>query len=117
MNECWHPNPNERPTATELKGKLWNILNEEQDPFSTPTKITKTPDIGPVTANNPRAIYTSRALSAMIKSIEFTKCLKIQDYFTKELEFDIDIDNNHSNYDVMRICATSKIQESGIRVQ
>ena len=34
-----------------------------------PTKIIKSSDIGPMTTNNPGAIYKSRPLSAMISQI------------------------------------------------
>ncbi|CAB5199221.1 unnamed protein product [Rhizophagus irregularis] len=43
------------------------------------TNIIKSPDIGPIT-NNPNAVYKSRPLSAMIKSAESTRSLKIQGY-------------------------------------
>ncbi|CAB4482902.1 unnamed protein product [Rhizophagus irregularis] len=35
---------------------------------NNPTKIIKSSDIGPVTKNNPRAIYKSRNLSGMIQT-------------------------------------------------
>ncbi|CAB5150152.1 unnamed protein product [Rhizophagus irregularis] len=41
-----------------------------------PTKIIESPDIGPVTTNNPGAIYKSRPLSEMIKSAASTINLK-----------------------------------------
>ncbi|CAB5147966.1 unnamed protein product [Rhizophagus irregularis] len=44
-----------------------------------PTKIIKSPDIGPI-VNNPNAVYKSRPLSAMVKSAESTRSLKIQRY-------------------------------------
>jgi serine/threonine protein kinase len=74
MQKCWHSDPDKRPTATELVDKFWIILNKEQHDnlFSTPTKIIKTSDIGPITIDNLCAIYKSRALSAMIKSTDFT---------------------------------------------
>ncbi|CAB4420352.1 unnamed protein product [Rhizophagus irregularis] len=77
MKECWHSDPNKRPTANDLSkifdegGKLY------YEHFST--EIIKSPDIGPI-INNPNAIYKSRPLSAMIKSAESTRSLKIQRY-------------------------------------
>jgi serine/threonine protein kinase len=78
MKECCHSDPNKRPTANDLfkifgyDGKLY--LDKES---KNPTKIIKSPDIGPIT-NNPNAIYKSRPLSAMIKSAESTRSLIIQ---------------------------------------
>ncbi|RIA88844.1 kinase-like domain-containing protein, partial [Glomus cerebriforme] len=134
MKQCWHSDPNERPTATGLEERFSNIYYKEQSCFNkkNPTEIIKSPDIGPITTNNPGAIYKSRPLSVMIKSAESTRNLKIQnkrkfednssgnnfkdgnnvkkiklnknnDYWTKELGFDID-DNiksskpNNNNY-------------------
>ncbi|RGB22644.1 hypothetical protein C1646_775772 [Rhizophagus diaphanus] len=80
MKECWHPDPNKRPTANDLskifkaEGKL-SFFKE----YRNPTKIIKSPDIGPMT-NNPNAVYKSRPLSTMIKSAESTRSLKIQGY-------------------------------------
>ena len=83
MQECWHSDPNKRPTATKLCEKIWNIWIKETKPFykfnvQTTTQIIKSPDIGPITTNNPGAIYKSRSLSIMIKSAESTRSLKIQ---------------------------------------
>ncbi|GBC24861.2 kinase-like domain-containing protein [Rhizophagus irregularis DAOM 181602=DAOM 197198] len=112
MKECWHSDPNKRPTANDLS----KIFNEDGGKLCfrkhLGIEIIKSPDIGPIT-NNPNAIYKSRSLSAMIKSAESTRSLKIQrykpfnedkrkrddnliedtgnsDYLSKELEFDID---------------------------
>ncbi|RIA80328.1 kinase-like domain-containing protein [Glomus cerebriforme] len=80
MKECWHSNPNKRPTASELYNKIWNIYRKEPFQPTNSTAIIKSPDIGPITTNNPGAIYKSRSLSAMIKSAESTRKLKIQNY-------------------------------------
>jgi len=65
MQKCWDLDPNKRPTAADIWKKLDNIrLNER----SNPTEIIKSPNIGPITINNPGAIYSSRLLSDMIKS-------------------------------------------------
>jgi len=66
MKECWHSDPSKRPTAANIFEKLEKIYNNE--PTFYPTKIIEAPDIGPVTINNPGAIYKSRPLSGMINS-------------------------------------------------
>ncbi|RIA86775.1 kinase-like domain-containing protein [Glomus cerebriforme] len=119
MKACWHSDPNKRPTATDLKLIIQKIYGFDEMLFHS-TKIIKSPDIGPITANNSGAIYKSKSLTAMIKSVESTRNLKIQgkrryddnwneeirdndndksvkkiklikdnDYFTKEINFDI----------------------------
>ncbi|POG63811.1 hypothetical protein GLOIN_2v1682625, partial [Rhizophagus irregularis DAOM 181602=DAOM 197198] len=55
MEECWHSDPDKRPT-----------------------KIIESSDIGPVTKNNPGAIYRSRPLSAMINSAMSLRSLRSQ---------------------------------------
>ncbi|CAB5363534.1 unnamed protein product [Rhizophagus irregularis] len=84
MQQCWHSDPNERPTANDLykifeRNSKLGYRHEE----SNPTKITELPDIGPATANNPDAIYRSRSLSAMIKSAESTRSLESQNICLK----------------------------------
>ncbi|CAB5374308.1 unnamed protein product [Rhizophagus irregularis] len=61
-------------------GKINYLLNELNE-----TKIIKSPDIGPVTTNNPDAIYKSRYLSGMIKSAASTRSLRSQS-ITSELD-------------------------------
>src|ERR1043165_1788825 len=58
MQECWHSNPEKRPTATELFGKFANIYNNELGKRYTGnlTKVIESPDIGPMVTNNPGAI-------------------------------------------------------------
>jgi serine/threonine protein kinase len=64
MEECWHSDPNKRPTAKDiLYGKFYKMCSDEHN-----IKIIKSPNIGPVTKNNPSAIYKSRPLSEMIHS-------------------------------------------------
>ncbi|RIA85056.1 hypothetical protein C1645_782731 [Glomus cerebriforme] len=90
MKECWHSDPNKRPTAIEIKKRIWNIFENE---IKNPTKIIMSKDIGPIKSYNPGSIYISRPLSA-----ESTRSLKFQSYVTKELEFDIYNKNNKNNY-------------------
>jgi serine/threonine protein kinase len=75
MNECWHFDPVKRPTANNLLSKVKTMLENEIN-RKNPTKIIESPDIGPVTTNNPGAIYKSRPLSGMIKSAASTINLK-----------------------------------------
>jgi serine/threonine protein kinase len=70
MQECWHPDPEKRPTGANLMEKI-KIIDYGS------TEIIKSPDIGPI-ANNPGAIYKSRPLSIMIKSAESTRNLRSQ---------------------------------------
>ena len=79
MQKCWHSDPNRRPTADDLFNIFKNgstLCHFNVNLFNV--KIIKSPDIGPITTNNPGAIYKSRSLSVMIKSAESTRSLKIQ---------------------------------------
>ena len=70
MKECWQSDPNKRPTGNVIFEEVENMYINEQDNvfFKNPTKIIESPDIGPVTINNPGAFYKSRSLSGMIQS-------------------------------------------------
>ncbi|PKB99195.1 hypothetical protein RhiirA5_366579, partial [Rhizophagus irregularis] len=117
MKECWHSDPDKRPTAGDNQ-----------------TKIAESSDIGFVLKNNLGAIYKSRPLSAMINSamsLRSSKSLsinlgtgkskrkfedlitdnddgqwikkeklcenEINEYLTNEIEFDINVNFNQSN--------------------
>ncbi|RIA98843.1 kinase-like domain-containing protein [Glomus cerebriforme] len=67
MQECWHSDPNKRPTATVICNKFWKVYRKESYNENS-TKIIPSSDIGPVKINNPGAIYKSRPLSGMIRS-------------------------------------------------
>src|SRR3954470_20653267 len=47
MEECWHSDPSQRPTATDIYIKISKIDNNEDRPKYT--DIIKSPDIEPVT--------------------------------------------------------------------
>ncbi|GBC24863.2 kinase-like domain-containing protein [Rhizophagus irregularis DAOM 181602=DAOM 197198] len=107
MKECWHSDPNKRPTANDLSKIFVKDGKLDCGPeFENPTKIIKSPDIGPIT-NNPNAVYKSRPLSAMIKSAESTRSLKIQRYkpFNEGKRM---INDNNSNEDTGNIDKTIK---------
>ncbi|PKY21839.1 hypothetical protein RhiirB3_435559 [Rhizophagus irregularis] len=79
MQNCWHSDPNKRPTADDIWMKFCYVTSKlyyGKERYNQ-TKIINSPDIGPIT-NNPGAIYKSRPLSTMIKSVKLTKSLKIQ---------------------------------------
>ncbi len=67
MKECWHFDPEKRPIATDIFERINKMRDVGQKP-----EITKSSDIGPVTTNNPSAIYKSRPLSGMIQSAMIT---------------------------------------------
>ncbi|POG80920.1 kinase-like domain-containing protein [Rhizophagus irregularis DAOM 181602=DAOM 197198] len=138
MKECWHSDPAKRPTAEDIYWKINKMRNNES--YINQTKIIESSDIGPVTINNPDAIYKSRPLSRMIQSamslrnsrsqtidpfyyyqknadkrkfeddsvedsndneqsIKRRKFLENEnsDYFTKEIELDINMSSNQSH--------------------
>ncbi|CAB5096139.1 unnamed protein product [Rhizophagus irregularis] len=95
-----------RPTAFDIESKIRNILLMESDNCrdNNPTKIIKSPDIGPITINNPDFIYKSRSLSTMINSVEsteiFTKLDPYQssdEFFNDKRELDINLIEERTN--------------------
>ncbi|RIA94204.1 kinase-like domain-containing protein [Glomus cerebriforme] len=123
MKECWHSDLDKRPTATVIYVKTRNM---SEDPKNF-IKIIPSPDIGPITTNNPGAIYKSRPLSDKRKFVDNqiensfnevsgTKLGHIPDliwnipswtwdmitisdmrFITKELEFNIDMNLEQYN--------------------
>ncbi|GBC05080.1 hypothetical protein RclHR1_06010001 [Rhizophagus clarus] len=80
MKECWHSDPEKRPTAAEINTRIWKMRKIEKENFknNNPTKIIKSPDIGPVTVeNNSGAIYKSRSLSLIIQSAISSRSLSV----------------------------------------
>ena len=77
MKKCWHSDPKQRPTATNMEEKIINIWDNEYV-SKKPTKIIESPDIGPVIKNNLGAIYKSRPLSGMINSAMSLRSLRSQ---------------------------------------
>src|ERR1043165_5049990 len=72
MEKCWHSDPIKRPIASDVFEKIREMDDNEVYKWNCRTKnltkIIESPDIGPVTINNPGAIYKSRSLSGMINS-------------------------------------------------
>ncbi|RGB41317.1 kinase-like domain-containing protein [Rhizophagus diaphanus] len=64
MEECWNSNPKKRPTTADIYERICMLLYNERKSYyiNNPTEIIKSIDIGPVTKNNPFAIYKSRYL-------------------------------------------------------
>ncbi|GES92996.1 kinase-like domain-containing protein [Rhizophagus clarus] len=114
MNQCWHSDPNKRPKTTYISEKINKIWNEES---KSSTDIIESSDIGPIKITNSGAIYKSRHLNAMINSVMSLRSSRSQfvnleekvkrkfednlikdnneeDYLTKELELDIDLNFN-----------------------
>ena len=54
MQECWHSDPNKRPTADYLKERIDHMATIEFNYLynGSATKLVKSSDIGPVTTNN-----------------------------------------------------------------
>ena len=73
MKECWHSDTIKRPTAKEVRGKLYKMFDKGGS-----TEIIESSDIGPVTKNNSGAIYKSRLLSGIIRSAMSTRSLRSQ---------------------------------------
>ncbi|GBC41166.2 kinase-like domain-containing protein [Rhizophagus irregularis DAOM 181602=DAOM 197198] len=63
--EYWNSDPNKRPVATDIYNRIGKMNGYN-------CEIMKSSDIGPVSANDPGAIYRSRPLSSMIQSAMFT---------------------------------------------
>ncbi|EXX74675.1 Bck1p [Rhizophagus irregularis DAOM 197198w] len=92
MIECWHSDPEKRPTATEVLKRVGEIENIAYiDDATKPTS-----DIGPVTIDNPEVIYKSRYLSGMIKSAASTRSLRSQSSITLKLN-QLDFYQRNSN--------------------
>src|SRR5436853_2788402 len=67
MKECWHSDPNKRPTGDVIYEKVKKMCkNELHVKYLNQTKIIKSPDIGPVTIDNPGACYKSRKFKKSI---------------------------------------------------
>ncbi|POG71114.1 kinase-like domain-containing protein [Rhizophagus irregularis DAOM 181602=DAOM 197198] len=96
MKECWHSDPEKRPTAAEVSKKIQEIWRIDTifGGYSK-TKIIISSDIGPVTTNNPDAIYKSRYLSGMIKSAASTRSLRSQSITVKLDQLDFDQRNSN----------------------
>ncbi|PKY26229.1 kinase-like protein [Rhizophagus irregularis] len=105
MKSCWDPDPKKRPPIKEIHVTLcsWFFKKEFVQAEEKRNKLIKSKKIGPEFAEkyHPKAIYTSRPLSALI-----SKCLSTNssstisfvnnqdyNYISKENELDIDIES------------------------
>jgi serine/threonine protein kinase len=67
MKECWLSDPKKRPIATVIFEKIDKIYEKEEN-YNNRTKIIRSSETGPMTKNNPGAIYKSRTISSMTQS-------------------------------------------------
>ena len=59
LQECWHSDPNQRPSSIDLNTGIEHIKNLELENVyckKNLTKIVKSPNIGPITMNNRDAV-------------------------------------------------------------
>ncbi|GBC06982.1 hypothetical protein RclHR1_07180007 [Rhizophagus clarus] len=96
MIKCWHPDPEKRPTANDIYWRIFSLIKRECN--NNPTQIIKSPDIGPVTINNPGAIYKSRSLGCMIQSVISLRGQSIDKRSKPELSNNKIIDNFIQSY-------------------
>jgi len=75
MKECWDPDPFKRPTAEYIWGEIYKMKKDER---KNPTELGESLDIGPITINNPGAIYKSRPLSSIMTFALSTRSLRSQ---------------------------------------
>ncbi|GBC19935.2 kinase-like domain-containing protein [Rhizophagus irregularis DAOM 181602=DAOM 197198] len=94
--ECWHPDPEIRPTAVEVSKVIHDIRYNGN---ALQTKIIKSSDVGPATIHNPGAIYKSRYLSNMIKSAATTRSLRSQSITSKDKRKFEDNNQSENNFD------------------
>ncbi|UZO26197.1 uncharacterized protein OCT59_018440 [Rhizophagus irregularis] len=88
-----------KPTASSILKELDYIKLSE---LEKPTKIKLFPLIGPITTNNPGAIYTSRPLSNMIRSAIYTSMS--QEAQSLELDpFNYYQNNNYTSFNELDI--------------
>ncbi|PKY61072.1 kinase-like protein, partial [Rhizophagus irregularis] len=95
--KCWHSDPDKRPRITDIEERINEISNNGH-----PTEIIKSSDIGPVTKNNPGAIYKSRPLSAMINSAMSLRSSRSQSEKVKRKFEDDLIEDNDDGRNIKR---------------
>ncbi|GES92921.1 kinase-like domain-containing protein [Rhizophagus clarus] len=98
MQMCWHHDPKKRPTITDIESKIKYILLIESDNChdNNPTKIIKSPNIGPITINNQDDAYESRTLDSIISNESTRSLTEIDHYQSDEGSFNDKrkLDNN-----------------------
>ncbi|CAB4446060.1 unnamed protein product [Rhizophagus irregularis] len=109
MKSCWDPDPEKRPSITEVRKTLsiWYIAFNNIKSFNrAETKrkeLMSLKKLGPEFSGKPHpgAIYTSRSLNSFI-----SKCSSIsnssKEYISTELEFDIDFSNKSNTLGTKR---------------
>ncbi|PKY56518.1 hypothetical protein RhiirA4_363421 [Rhizophagus irregularis] len=100
MRSCWDPEPEKRPSITEIRKILnkWYCRNKDLEQFNQAEikrkELINLKELGPEFngKTHPSAIYTSRPLRSFISrcSSYFSK-----DYNSIELELDIDIKSSN----------------------
>ncbi|RGB35847.1 hypothetical protein C1646_814470 [Rhizophagus diaphanus] len=111
MKSCWDSDPKERPSISDIRGICYGYFDDEQylKTFEQAElkrrELIDSKKLGPSFSEkpHPKAIYTSRSLNSYISKCSsiFTNCSSINfssnDYTSKELELDIDIESNGLN--------------------
>jgi serine/threonine protein kinase len=102
MKECWHSDPEKRPTAKVIFNKIYIIYNKEYEltyRCGNSTKIIESSDIGPVKTYHSGAIYKSRPLSGMINSAMSLRSLRNQSIDLKKVKRKLEDDLIEINND------------------
>ncbi|CAB4485562.1 unnamed protein product [Rhizophagus irregularis] len=105
MARCWNSNPSERPTINEINFELWDGSFKQAE--KKRLELIQFKKLGPefYEKSHSKAIYTSRASSSLISRsstklssiISFNSFNAKQEYITKEIDLDIDINNIQSS--------------------
>ncbi|UZO05629.1 uncharacterized protein OCT59_025973 [Rhizophagus irregularis] len=85
----WH-SPNKRPEATDIYNRISRMGSK--------CEIKKSSEIGPVTTNNPGAIYRSRPLSGIIQSAMFT--MSTRSLRSESITAEVDLFHCHQKNDI-----------------
>ncbi|GBC12321.2 kinase-like domain-containing protein [Rhizophagus irregularis DAOM 181602=DAOM 197198] len=89
-HKCWNSGPNKRPEATDIYNRISRMGSK--------CEIKKSSEIGPVTTNNPGAIYRSRPLSGIIQSAMFT--MSTRSLRSESITAEVDLFHCHQKNDI-----------------